>query len=92
MSSSKFALLVVAAALLGWLCAQLLPPLEWLQQLTELLRTAFFAALKMLIAPLIFFSLLSGVMELRNTRSMGRLRCGNPGYYLCTTGIAINIG
>ena len=92
MSSSKFALLVVAAALLGWLCAQLLPPLEWLQQLTELLRTAFFAALKMLIAPLIFFSLLSGVMELRNTRSMGRLGAVTLGYYLCTTGIAITIG
>ena len=64
MSSSKFALLVVAAA--PWLAVRATAAaLEWLQQLTELLRTAFFAALKMLIAPLIFFSLLSGVMELR---------------------------
>ena len=92
MSSSKFALLVIAAALLGWLCAQLLPPLEWLEQITELVRTAFFAALKMLIAPLIFFSLLSGVMELRNTRTMGRLGTVTLGYYLFTTGIAITIG
>ncbi|MEC7250343.1 MAG: cation:dicarboxylase symporter family transporter, partial [Pseudomonadota bacterium] len=92
MSSSKFALLVIAAALLGWLCAQLLPPLEWLEQITELVRTAFFAALKMLIAPLIFFSLLSGVMELRNTRTMGRLGTVILGYYLFTTGIAITIG
>jgi Na+/H+-dicarboxylate symporter len=92
MSSSRFALLVVLAAFFGWLCAQVLPPMDWLQQLTELLRTAFFAALKMLIAPLIFFSLLSGVMELRNTRSMGRLGAVTLSYYLCTTGIAIIIG
>ena len=68
------------------------PPLEWLEQITELVRTAFFAALKMLIAPLIFFSLLSGVMELRNTRTMGRLGTVTLGYYLFTTGIAITIG
>ena len=92
MNSPKFGLLVVGAAVLGWLCAQLLPPMEWLAQLTELLRTAFFAALKMLIAPLIFFSLISGVMELRNTRSMGRLGAVTLGYYLFTTAIAVTIG
>ena len=31
-------------------------------------------------------------MELRNTRSMGRLGAVTLGYYLCTTGIAITIG
>ena len=92
MNSPKFGLLVVGAAVLGWLCAQFLPPMEWLAQLTELLRTAFFAALKMLIAPLIFFSLISGVMELRNTRSMGRLGAVTLGYYLFTTAIAVTIG
>ena len=92
MNSPKFAFLVVGAALLGWLCAQFLPPMEWLQQLTELLRSAFFAALKMLIAPLIFFSLISGVVELRNTRSMGRLGAVTLGYYLSTTAIAVTIG
>ena len=92
MNSPKFGLLVVGAAVLGWLCAEFLPPMEWLAQLTELLRTAFFAALKMLIAPLIFFSLISGVMELRNTRSMGRLGAVTLGYYLFTTAIAVTIG
>ena len=92
MNSRWFAPVIIASALLGWLCAILLPELIWLDTITELLRTAFFSALKMIIAPLIFFSLVAGVLELRNTSNMGRLGAVTLGYYATTTCIAICIG
>ena len=92
MNSSWFAPVIIASALFGWLCATLLPELIWLDTITELLRTAFFSALKMIIAPLIFFSLVAGVLELRNTSNMGRLGAVTLGYYATTTCIAICIG
>jgi Na+/H+-dicarboxylate symporter len=92
MNSRWFAPIIIASALLGWFCATLLPELIWLDTGTELVRTAFFAALKMIIAPLIFFSLVAGVLELRNTSNMGRLGAVTLGYYFTTTCIAICIG
>ena len=54
MSSRWFAPAIVIAALLGWACATFFPT-EWLNGLTAILQTAFLSALKMIIAPLIFF-------------------------------------
>ena len=92
MNSRWFAPLIFAAAVLGWLAAVALPDVVWLDQLTQLLRIAFFSALKMVIAPLIFFSLIAGVMQLRASRQMGRLGSVTVAYYLTTTGIAVIIG
>ena len=92
MNSRWFAPLIFAAAILGWLTAMALPDVVWLDQLTQLLRTAFFSALKMVIAPLIFFSLIAGVMQLRASSQMGRLGGVTIAYYLTTTGIAVLIG
>ena len=92
MNSRWFAPVIIASALLGWLCATLLPEFIWLDTVTELLRTAFFSALKMVIAPLIFFSLVAGVLELRNTNNMGRLGAVTLSYYFTTTCIAVCIG
>ena len=92
MNSRWFAPLIFTAAILGWLAAMALPDVVWLDQLTQLLRTAFFSALKMVIAPLIFFSLIAGVMQLRASSHMGRLGGVTIAYYLTTTGIAVLIG
>ena len=92
MTSRWFAPLIFASAIVGWLTAVALPDVLWLDQLTQLLRTAFFSALKMVIAPLIFFSLIAGVMQLRASRQMGRLGSVTIAYYLSTTGIAVIIG
>ena len=92
MNSRWFAPLIFTAAILGWLAAMALPDVVWLDQLTQLLRTAFFSALKMVIAPLIFFSLIAGVMQLRASSQMGRLGSVTIAYYLTTTGIAVLIG
>ena len=92
MNSRWFAPLIFASAILGWLTAMALPDVLWLDQLTQLMRTAFFSALKMVIAPLIFFSLIAGVMQLRASSQMGRLGAVTISYYLTTTGIAVLIG
>ena len=92
MNSRWFAPLIIVSAVFGWLAAVTFPDTLWLDQLTQLLRTAFFSALKMVIAPLIFFSLIAGVMQLRASRQMGRLGSVTVGYYITNTGVAVLIG
>ena len=65
---------------------------ETLQSISLLLKTAFFAVLKMVIGPLIFFSVFSGVLGLGNKASASRIGGVTLVYYLITTGIAISIG
>ena len=91
MSSRWFAPALLAAALLGWLSATLWPDLAWLNGVTAVLQSTFLAALRMIIVPLIFFSLLSGVLQLRASNSMGRLGGVTLAYYLTTSAIAIGI-
>lgn len=92
MSSRWFAPALIAAALLGWACATLFPETLWLDGLTRIVQSTFLAALRMIIVPLIFFSLLTGILQLRNATSMGRLGAVALGYYTATSAIAICIG
>lgn len=52
----------------------------------------FLNALKMIIVPLILFSMISGVTALGNVKRLGRLGAATVVYYLVTTGIAVIIG
>lgn len=92
MSSRWFAPLLLAAAVLGWLCATFLGHWAWLDATTAIIQSSFLAALRMIIVPLIFFSLLTGVLQLRETRSMGRLGGVTVLYYTATSAIAIMLG
>ena len=92
MQAPWFAPLVIGAAILGWLCALLFGEVVWLGDLTRMLQTAFLSALKMIIAPMIFFSLLTGIMQLRQAGSVGRLGGVTIAYYFFTSAIAIGIG
>jgi Na+/H+-dicarboxylate symporter len=92
MNSPWFAPLIVAGAILGWLSATVFAGTTWLDDLTLLLQTSFLAALRMIIVPLIFFSLLTGILQLRGTRSMGRLGGVTVLYYSLTSAIAISLG
>ena len=92
MHSKWFAPSIVGSAILGWLAATFFGEIMWLNDLTGLLQSAFLAALKMIVAPLIFFSLISGVLQLRHAGSLGRLGGGALLYYFSTSAIAIVIG
>lgn len=52
----------------------------------------FMRLLKMVIIPLIFFSITSGVVGIRESRSLGRLGLKTFGYYLFTSMLAIITG
>ncbi len=92
MNSRWFAPALLAAALFGWLLALFFGDVEWLNATTRLIQDGFLAGLKMIIAPLIFFSLFVGVLRLRNAGSMGKLGGVTVLYYLTTSGIAIILG
>ncbi|MEM9622875.1 MAG: dicarboxylate/amino acid:cation symporter [Pseudomonadota bacterium] len=92
MSSKWFAPALLLAAFTGWLTAVLFGDVTWLSATTKIIQDGFLAALKMIIAPLIFFSLIVGVLHLRSAGSMGRLGGVTVLYYLTTSGIAIVIG
>lgn len=52
----------------------------------------FINLISMLIVPLIFFSLISGITSMEETGSMGRMSAKAFAFYLGTTAIAITIG
>ncbi|MCY4127697.1 MAG: dicarboxylate/amino acid:cation symporter [Gammaproteobacteria bacterium] len=83
---------VVAAALLGWLVAMVFGDVTWLNETAELLKSIFLSALRAIVAPLIFFSLVSGILRLGDTAELGRIGGTTLLYYLSTTSIAITLG
>ncbi|MBN2752441.1 MAG: dicarboxylate/amino acid:cation symporter [Rhodospirillaceae bacterium] len=54
--------------------------------------TAFISGIKMLIVPLVFVSLVTGVTSMRDPAKMGRVGIKTIGLYLLTTAAAITIG
>jgi len=91
MSSRTFTIAVFAGAFLG--AALLLlghPP--GLDELMAFLKTLFLSALRMIIAPLIFFSLVAGIVQLGEAYRLRTMGAATAAYYLATTGIAILIG
>ena len=92
MNKNFFLVALILSALLGWATGIFFESSETLQSISLLLKTAFFAVLKMVIGPLIFFSVFSGVLGLGNKASASRIGGGTLVYYLTTTGIAISIG
>jgi Na+/H+-dicarboxylate symporter len=53
--------------------------------------TVFINLLKMLIVPLIFFSLVSGISSLSNLSSLGKITSKTIALYLATTAIAVSL-
>ena len=54
--------------------------------------TLFINAIKMLIVPLVFCSLVVGVTSMQDTRKMGRIGLKSVALYMGTTAVAITIG
>ncbi len=82
----------VAAAALGWLLAVVWPDAAWLAVAMGLGKTLFLSALKLIIGPLIFLSLVSGLLSLENVRRFRTIGLSTLGYYVLTTAIAVSIG
>ena len=83
---------VVLAAIFGVSLAFILGESIWLADIAQLAKTLFLSALKMIVAPLIFFSLIAGILRLGNVNQLGRIGSVTIGYYLLTTSVAITLG
>ena len=57
-----------------------------------MVKVSFLAALKMLIAPMIFFSLISGISNIGNVMRLRQLGTVTLLYYLVTTSLAVLLG
>ncbi len=90
--SIAFTVSVVVAALFGWLLAAIAGDSQTLIAVMQLIKTVFLGGLKMVIGPLIFLSLLSGILRLRESAGVRRLGSIAVGYYVLTTGIATAVG
>ncbi len=65
---------------------------EWFVSLAGYVGTGFINLLMMIIAPLIFFSISSGVANIGSGKSLGRIGGKTIGLYLITTVVAATIG
>ena len=54
--------------------------------------TIFLNLIKWVVTPLVFFSIMAGVISLRDIRKVGSIGVKTIVYYLCTTALAITIG
>ena len=93
---NNLTLQVLIAATLGVVLAfgyQLIEPngIEMVDNSVSLLKSAFLALLKMLIAPMIFFSLVGGIISIGNVVRLRQLGGITVSYYLLTTGLAITL-
>jgi Na+/H+-dicarboxylate symporter len=61
-------------------------------QILKPIGDLFLNAIKMLIMPLVFCSLITGVTSIRDGKTMGRIAAKSISIYLLTTAIAISIG
>ncbi len=76
---------VIAGIVSGWVWGPAMESVAWL-------GTLFLNALKMLIIPLIFAAVISGIAALGDVRKLGRIGGVTMGYFLVTTGVAVFIG
>ena len=83
-------LAAIMGVLLGLLYNYLTP--QGIASITDtilFLKQAFLTLLKMLIAPMIFFSLIGGIISIGNVVRLRQLGGITVAYYLCTTTLAI---
>jgi Na+/H+-dicarboxylate symporter len=91
---------VAVAAVLGYVSALAFGDNTWpdamappaFYELILLLKTTYLSLLKMLVAPLIFFSLIGGLLSIGDAARLKTLGSVTIFYYVCTTAISICIG
>ncbi|KKC98895.1 MULTISPECIES: dicarboxylate/amino acid:cation symporter [Photobacterium] len=80
---------ILVGMILGVIAGSLLGPDA---EILKPIGTLFINAIKMLIVPLVFCSLVVGVTSMQDTRKMGRIGAKAIVIYLSTTAVAISIG
>ena len=76
---------------LGIICGLFIPA-DFATTWIKPFGTLFLILIKMIIVPLVFCSLVSGVTSVGDVRTLGRMGAKTVGFYLVTTAIATTIG
>ncbi|GAA0298452.1 dicarboxylate/amino acid:cation symporter [Sphingomonas oligophenolica] len=93
-----FAVILVSAMILGvatgWLCNAWLPAdqaasvADTLSILTDL----FLRLIKMIIAPLVFSTLVAGIAHMEDSAAIGRIGAKTMGWFICASVVSLSIG
>ena len=94
----RFALLIVLSMVLGvgvgWACNQFLSP-DQAKQAAEglsLITDVFLRLIKMIIAPLVFTTLVAGIAHMENAAAIGRIGAKTMGWFICASIVSLLIG
>mgnify|MGYP001366913065 CR=1 FL=1 len=80
---------IFIAMIIGGCCGWIFPELTIIY---KPIGTLFIRALKLLIVPLVFASLVSGIVSLGNVSKLGKMGAKTFLYFMTTTMIAISVG
>ena len=96
--NKRFAFMIVGAMVLGvatgWACNQFLDPAQaaeaskWFKLGTDL----FLRLIKMIIAPLVFSTLVAGIAHMGDTAALGRIGVRAVGWFICASLVSLTLG
>ncbi|MDR7118558.1 dicarboxylate/amino acid:cation symporter [Caulobacter sp. BE254] len=94
----RFAFLIIAAMVLGilvgWACNQYLDPaqtaeaVKWFKMGTDL----FLRLIKMIIAPLVFTTLVAGIAHMEDAAAVGRIGAKTMGWFISASAVSLLLG
>ncbi len=85
---TKMAIGLVLGLIVGAICSSMKIDASFFQPIGQL----FISLVRMLVVPLVFFTLVAGAASIADITKLGRVALKTVLYYLFTTGIAITIG
>ena len=89
MRKNLLVILIIAGAIAGGLCGWFWGPR---MEPVAFLGTLFLNALRMIVVPIVIFSMIVGVSSLGDIRRIGRVGGMTLAYYLATTALAVLLG
>src|SRR3979490_1188547 len=79
----------------GWMCHELLPTPESAKTVAgyiSLITDVFLRLIKMIIAPLVFSTLVVGIAHMGDTKTVGRVGCKTMGWFITASLVSLTIG
>src|SRR3954467_3170251 len=96
--NKRFAYLIIASMILGvlvgWACNQYLDPaqtaeaVKWFKMGTDL----FLRLIKMIIAPLVFTTLVAGIAHMEDAAAVGRIGAKTMGWFVSASAVSLLLG
>lgn len=83
---------ILLGLILGISAGLILPNAAWLTNLSKPVGTIFLNAIRMVIVPLVFSSLVVGAASVGDVKKLGRMGGKTIAYYLVTTAFAVTLG